>query len=300
MSAEAGAVFGAHGMGYETILRNLALLNTLWDGGEIAVDRRSKPSFRLRDRRLTFGLMVQPEALRGFLERAGTLPRGSGFIARFLIAWPASTQGTRGYRPAPATMPAVERFGERVRELLEIPLSTHADGGIQPAELALSPSAHAAWVQAHDRIERALASGGELADIRDVAAKAAENIARMAALFHVLDHGPVGVIDAADLTAGEAVIRWHLNEARRLLSDLDTPTDLAAAIRLDDWLIAEARRTGSHRIATNRIYRCGPSPVRDAKDMKAALATLAERRRARMVEDGRKRFVEVNPMLIGG
>jgi hypothetical protein len=34
--------------------------------------------------------------------------------------------------------------------------------------------------------------------------------------------------------------------------------------------------------------------------MKTALATLAERRRARLVEDGRRRFVEVNPMLIGG
>ena len=299
MSAEAGAVFGAHGMGYETIMRNLALLNVLWDGGEIAVDRRSKPSFRLHDRRLSFGLMVQPEALRGFLERAGTLPRGSGFIARFLIAWPASTQGTRGYRPAPATMPAVERFEACIRELLEMPLSTHADGGLQPAELALSPPAHAAWVQAHDRIERALASGGELADIRDVAAKAAENIARLAALFHVLAHGPIGVIDADDVIAAEAVISWHLHEARRLLSDLDTPSDLGAAIKLDKWLIAEARRMGSHRIATNRVYRCGPSPVRDATDMKTALAMLAERRRARLVEDGRRRFVEVNPMLVG-
>ena len=36
-------------------------------------------------------MMIQPEALRGFIERAGALPRGSGFIARFLIAWPAST-----------------------------------------------------------------------------------------------------------------------------------------------------------------------------------------------------------------
>ena len=35
LSAEAGAVFGAHGMGQDTILRNLALLNVLWDGGEI-------------------------------------------------------------------------------------------------------------------------------------------------------------------------------------------------------------------------------------------------------------------------
>ena len=108
------------------------------------------------------------------------------------------------------------------------------------------------------------------------------------------------MIDADDVAAAEAAIGWHLHEARRLLSDLDTPTDLAAAIKLDNWLIAEARRTGNHRIATNRVYRCGPSAVRGAKDMKNALATLAERRRARLVEDGRRMFVEVNPMLLGG
>ena len=156
LSAEAGAVFGAHGMGYETILRNLALLNVFWDGGEIAVDRRSKSSFQLRDRRLTFGVMVQPEAWRGFMARAGALPRGTGFIARFLIAWPASTQGQRLYRPAPAEMPAVERFNRRIRELLDMPLTTDANGGLVPTVLDLSPSAHAAWVQAHDTIEREL------------------------------------------------------------------------------------------------------------------------------------------------
>ncbi len=141
LSAEAGAVFGAHGMGYETILRNLALLNVFWDGGEIAVDRRSKSSFQLRDRRLTFGVMVQPEAWRGFMARAGALPRGTGFIARFLIAWPASTQGQRLYRPAPAEMPAVERFNRRIRELLDMPLTTDANGGLVPTVLDLSPSA---------------------------------------------------------------------------------------------------------------------------------------------------------------
>jgi putative DNA primase/helicase len=197
-------------------------------------------------------------------------------------------------------MLAVERFGARIRELLEVPLSTHADGGLQQAELALSPPAHAGWVQAHDRIERALASGGELSDIRDVAAKAAENIARLAALFHMLAHGPVGLIDTDEVSDAEAVISWHLHEARRLLSDLDTPTDLAAAIRLDHWLIAEASRSGNHRIPTPRVYQRGPRCVRDAKAMQAILATLSERSRARMEEDGKRRFVVVNPALVSG
>lgn len=298
LSAEAGAVFGAHGMGQDTILRNLALLNVLWDGGEIAIDRRSKPSFVLRGRRLTFGLMVQPEALRGFLERAGTLPRGTGFIARFLIAWPGSTQGTRVYRPAPEAMPQVALFGARIRELLAQPLATDAQGCLTPAVLDLSAQARAEWIRFHDEVERELGARGEFRGVRDVAAKAAENAARLAALFHVLEHGASGTIASEDIRAATCIVAWHLNEARRLLADLDTPPSLAAAIRLDAWLRNEAQANGTDRVPTKRIYQYGPNCVRDSRELRAALAVLAERGRARMEEEGRRRFVAINPALL--
>ena len=300
LSAEAGAIFGAHGMGFEAILRNLALLNVLWDGGGIDIDRRSKSSYRLRDRRLTFGVMVQPEALRAFMERAGALPRGSGFLARFLIAWPASTQGHRPYRPAPVAMPAVEQFNIRIRALLDSPLTTDALGGLTPTVLDLSPPAHAAWVQAYDAIERELASGGSYAPIRDVAAKAAENIARLAALFHLLDHGAAGTIDRTCVDSAAQIVVWHLQEAHRLLGDLDAPPAMAAAIRFDAWLRDEAMRTGDGRIPTTRVYRYGPGCVRDIKNLKDAVALLAEHGRARLEEEGRRRFVVVNPALYAG
>lgn len=300
LSAEAGAVFGAHGMGFEAILRNLAQLNVLWDGGAIDIDRRSKASYRLRDRRLTFGVMVQPEAMRAFIERAGTLPRGSGFIARFLIAWPASTQGHRPYRPAPVEMPSVDAFNQRIRALLDTPLTTDALGGLVPTVLDLAPPAHAAWEKAYDAIERELASGGSYAPIRDVAAKAAENIARLAALFHMLDHGATGTIDRACMDSAAQVVRWHLQEAERLLGDLDAPPAMTAAIRLDAWLREEAFRTGDGRIPTTRVYRFGPGCVRDNKELKEAVALLAEHGRARLEEVGRRRFVVVNPALYAG
>jgi putative DNA primase/helicase len=299
LSAEAGAVVGAHGMGPEVILRNLALLNVLWDGGEIAIDRRSKPSFLLRDRRLTMGLMLQPEALRGFLERGGTLPRGSGFIARFLISWPVSTQGGRAYRPAPVCMPALDHFNTRIRTLLATPLVKGSGGGLNPLVLDLSATAMSKWVQAHDRIEHQLGANGAYQGIRDVAAKAAENIARLAALFHILTYGPAGTINADVVERADHLIGWHLDEARRLLTDLDTPPSMISAIRLDEWLLAEAVRTGSFRIPTQRVYQYGPSATRDAKSLRLALATLTERGGARMEEEGKRRFVVVNPVLVG-
>jgi hypothetical protein len=105
------------------------------------------------------------------------------------------------------------------------------------------------------------------------------------------------VVDAKAIYAAATIIGWHLHEARRLLSDLDTPTDLSAAIWLDAWLIAEARRSSDHRIPTSRVYQFGPGCVRDARAMRSALATLTERGRARIEENEKRRFVAVNPAL---
>ena len=65
--------------------------------------------------------------------RAPGPPRGTGFITRFLIAWPGSTQGTRAYRPALETMPQVALFEARIRELLAQPLATDERGCLTPA-----------------------------------------------------------------------------------------------------------------------------------------------------------------------
>jgi len=220
----------------------------------------------------TFGLMVQPEALRGFLERAGTLPRGTGFIARFLIAWPGSTQGTRAYRPAPEAMPQVALFGARIRELLAQPLATDAHGCLTPAVLDLSLQARAEWIRFHDEIERELGARGAFRGVHDVAAKAAENAARLAALFHVLEHGASGTIAPEEIRAAACIVGWHLNEARRLLADLDTPPSLAAAIRLDAWLRNEAQANDTDRVSAKRTYGEGKCAVRTVFETAATCA----------------------------
>ncbi len=66
MAAEGGIVLGGHGMGKETLVRNLALLNVLWDGAAVTIDRRSKESFRVAgalngDDRGTPGLAVRAD-----------------------------------------------------------------------------------------------------------------------------------------------------------------------------------------------------------------------------------------------
>jgi hypothetical protein len=51
-------------------------------------------------------------------------------------------------------------------------------------------------------------------------------------------------------------------------------------------------------VQTKRIYQYGPNSVRDSRDLRAALAILAERGRARMEQQGRRRYVAINPVLL--
>jgi putative DNA primase/helicase len=94
--------------------RNLALLNIIWDGGELPFGRRTSESFTVRGVRLAMALQVQEATLRAFFDRSDGLPRGIGFLARCLVSLPESTQGLRPFSEAPATWPALEVFNRRI------------------------------------------------------------------------------------------------------------------------------------------------------------------------------------------
>lgn len=297
VSAEAGIVFGAHGMGKDSIMRNLGLLNTLWDGGSMTIDRRTMESFTVRNARLTMALQVQEPALREFLNRSGDLARGTGFLARFLVAWPESTQGFRPFTEAPANWPNLARFNRRISEILSNPAPTDQEGGLSPVLLTLAPDAKEAWVQFHDMIEGQLATGGNFFDVRDVASKVADNAARLAALFEVFENGK-GPISLQSFKSASRIAAWHLSEARRFFGEISQPEGLADAARLDVWLIEYCRKTGTNIVCKNHVRQFGPGPLRHGARLDAAIKELADLDRLRLMKDGKRQTIEVNPGLL--
>lgn len=300
VSAEAGIVFGSHGMSRDSVMRNLGLLNQLWDGKSLTIDRRSTESFTVRGARLTVALQVQEPTLREFFARSGALARGTGFLARFLVAWPESTQGMRQINSdapdGPATWPHLAEFHRRIAAILDRPVPIDEDGALTPSMFTLTTDAKAAWVEFHNAIESELASGGELHDVRDVASKSADNAARLAALFQVFE-GSGGTIGMDSFESAARIAAWHLNEARRFLGELALPAELADAGRLDDWLVEHCRRERTHLVSTREAQRLGP--IREKEKLAAALRELEELDRVKVVQEGRRKIIKVNPALIG-
>jgi len=283
-------------MGKDSVMRNLGLLNVLWDGGELSIGRRTSESFSVKGARLTVALQIQEPTLRSFFDKSGALARGSGFLARFLVAWPESTQGYRPFSEAPANWPHLAKFHRRIAEILNQPAPIGDDGALTPQMLALTSAAKAAWVEYHDAVEAELRSGGELYDVRDVASKSADNAVRLAALFHVFEHG-AGAVGPEAFEGASRIAAWHLNESRRFFGELALPAELADAARLDSWLIEYCQRERTRMVGKNHARQHGP--LRDGSRLDAAIKELTELDRIQVRKDGKKITIHVNPALIG-
>jgi putative DNA primase/helicase len=295
VSAEAGIVFGSHGMSKDSVMRNLATLNQLWDGTSLKIDRKTSESFAVRGARLTVALQVQTETLNSFFEKSGALARGTGFLARFLVSWPESTQGYRPFTEAPDSWPKLAAFNRRITEILNIPAPINEDGALTPQILTLTPEAKAAWIEFHDGIEMQLSSGGILFNVRDVASKIADNATRLAALFHVFEGG-VGAISFDAFERASTIVAWHLNESRRFFGEIALPVEMADAVRLNDWLIKHCRLNKTHYIAKRFAQQYGT--VRDAIRLDAAITELESLDRIQIRRDGKKISIWLNPKLL--
>ena len=245
-SNEGGIIAGGHAMRDETAMATIALLNCLWDGQPYRRRRARAESCELKGVRVTCSLMVQPLVFKHLALLAGGAVRGMGLFARFLLAWPSSTMGTRLYKAPTPGSPAMAAFQARLVELASIEPEFPEDARgrpiyeLKPPVLPLSPGAFDVWRQFHDDVERELRAEGAFEDVRDVAAKTADNAARIACLFHIFDRGAAGDVGVERMRAGTALGAWHLYEAQRVFGLAKQGKETEAAVALLKWMLEQA------------------------------------------------------------
>ena len=110
-----------------SVLKNMttkhtSLLNTLWDGEKIHVDRQSG-SYDV-DNILSCSFSVQPDLFTEALGKKENMIRGSGLLARMLVCYPQSTQGFRSISE-PFTNFDLEDFNTRMKQLCQFSITVH-------------------------------------------------------------------------------------------------------------------------------------------------------------------------------
>ncbi|PAU54718.1 hypothetical protein BZL41_21870 [Pseudomonas sp. PIC25] len=174
LTSEANSIFSGKALG------ELDKLNTLWDGNSVIVDRISREGFILQNARLTLSLMAQPSVISRFMSKRGEEARGTGFLARFLVAKPRPMAGQRIDRTL-SELPRQKAFNNRIRECLP---------PITPAErqvLSFSEKAKEFWFQCNRNLEQQMRENGPYHYLKDHASKLLENASRLAAVLHTFE-----------------------------------------------------------------------------------------------------------------
>lgn len=303
-SDEGGQLVGGHAFNSDNQLKTAAGLSCLWDGSPISRVRSGDGASKLYGRRLSTHLMIQPSVAQ--LLFSNQLLIDQGLLSRFLIAYPASTVGSRIYQEQDITNdPAIVKYRGRILSLLQqpLPLAVGKLNELKPNTLSLSEIAKALYITFHNTIESLTADGKQYSPIRGFANKAPEHACRLAGVLALVDEPSCTIINDDVMKRAIDLTRFYLDESLRLFHSGQTAPELVEAQRLLDWLKAKRKNI----ISTVEIYRYGPNSIRDAAKAKKIMGILFEHGWVTPMAGGvlfedavRKEAWQINPSLFDG
>jgi hypothetical protein len=209
---------------------------------------------------------VQPDK---YLEVAGNHSlRESGALARIWPVWMRSLVGTRIEEEFEVGLDSSKMtgFNELIFDLLD---RTVPD---DPHVVHLSLEAAEALRTLHNSVELLMGDGADLADVRDIAAKAISQIVKVALVLHIAQRP-----DALDNTHNEISVRswdaaaaigmYHLQEAVRVQRVADGDVTMDMARRALRWITEKEIQTFSARELQQSIPRPRPESAGQATEV---------------------------------
>ena len=297
-SDEAGQFFSGHTMKSDTRNSALGTYTKLFDDGSIERTRSKanlNGSGRAYDVRLTINLQGQREVLVSTLK--DSVMRGQGFLPRFILAIPENLAGTRFKDVTQQSLDAnsdlrLLGFWARCTELL---ISGELNQNVRRV-LAMNEQAKMVYLQFYNEIERLQAKGQCFEYLQAFASRASQLARRLATVFAFFEGKTE--IDEEVLLGACTIIRHSLNEWLRYI-DIES-ADESNAERLIKWLIAQCYKEGSERLEYSDVQTSCPRPMqKDGGLFKIALQQLEDTNHIQIEMVKRKRYVVLNPLLLG-
>lgn len=282
VSAEGGSFFNGRAS------NDLATWNKIWDGRGLSVERKVSGITAHRSPRCSLLIATQDGPFRRFYERRGVEAQESGFLPRFLVSYPPSNRGTRFLSEREMKWDALTTFKIRVKSILANNIEAVEGGRFERAVLRFSADAAQRWTNAYNKVESLAGPGQYLCDVQGYAAKIAENIARVAAIFHYFE-GCDGDISLDTMDRAVRVCEWHSHEYKRLFSS-GSPMNRSecSADLLEQWLRDYGIRTGLTVVKKNWVRQHGPYTLRDRERLNNALEELIRNYKISVYTDGRR------------
>ncbi|MGC7880141.1 YfjI family protein, partial [Desulforudis sp. 1190] len=245
-------------------------------GDDLRVDRVGRPPEYVAKPALTLGLAVQPDVLRGLLDKPGF--KGRGLLARFLYSLPASNVGRRRIDAPPVPASIRTTYEHAVLALLALPWGTDEDGNPTPHILRLSPGAAEVFGIFERALEPKLDPLGDLGIIADWGSKLAGAVARIAGVLHLADNvdrpDPWAVEISDETMTGATLLADYLTaHAKAAFGEMGADPALDAARCILDWI----EHKGLEMFTKRDVFNGLRGRFKRATELDAPLAVLTER-----------------------
>lgn len=275
-------------------LNDPGVLNKMWDGSPITLDRVAEGETHIGSPSLTMSLLLQEGAFANLMNNRFESFKDSGFLARCFVVKPAPMAGQRllAYSAHP-TDEHLTWFYDSCKRFLLHYAQSYRGGHYQKCTLRFSPEAQAQWERIHDYFEQEMLPGRSLEFYRDVGSKHADKIARLSGLLHLFE-GDREVISLDTLSRAVILSDWLLMEFKRAFPiSIQISQEEEDLRTLESWLLSHFHRTGERSIYKNYIRQSGPNSLRSRDRLNVALAYLGQYNLVTeySVNDGRKKAV---------
>jgi putative DNA primase/helicase len=301
-TSDAANFFDGHSMKQENITKAMSFFCEIWSGNSFRVDRRGdgrgESSYNVRGK-ITLSLMIQPDILKDILSRKGNKTLTSGFLARFLIAYPRSTQGYRIYQEENKVHEYIKNFSQLIKNLLKQSLEKEEKKD-QPLEIYPSEEAKEVFVAFYNQYELALRPGYKYCHAKELTNRVAEQALRIAAIFETLESTSYGTnistISTQNMLNGCKVAEWFLEEgvAYLYVGKAHNQKMLGHAHKIAEYL---TRKFTEKIYLDQRLYQSGPCCFKDLKaaDRKSVYELLQKHNFIKISPDAKILFV--NPKI---
>jgi len=129
----------------------------------------------------------------------------------------------------------------------------------------------------HNQIEKMMATGDKLEDVRDIASKTVSQTVKIAHILHIADNPIIlnqseSIIDIDTWIRAEALGKFHLNEAVRLQRVSIEDTSIIYARKLISWI----KKRKLKELSSRDIQQNGPRPRPKTSEAIVVLNILCE------------------------
>lgn len=272
-----------------TIFKNSPFLNKVSDGQEFYIDRKSAPSFKIKNSRLSISLMIQFGIFDKLLFKQGNDLRASGFLARCLICQPSTKQGTRYKTPfvnpqlefkKNQTKEGFDWFQNRMTGFIRL-AHQKKTSGTPKSIMRLSDDAQILYCRQYNLIEGQLNIGCRLYNFKDVGSRYMEQVLRIASILQYFTTEKL-VIEAITLQAAINIFEYYVSEFLNIFKEKDDNYNVDRnAYELITWLRSMVKRYGylngpirHNSISKNYIRQYGPNCIRNKVKLDEALWQL--------------------------